>query len=160
VEKFLLIARREHRLDARILRISNPYGPGQSLLGRQGFVAIALGCLKNDTQLLLRDHGNMVRDFIYVGDLAKAMVDCGLAEGIPAVLNIGSGRGSSLQQVLDVISEVSGKSISTESEPSRWVDIPSSVLDISLARKSISLNPSIDLSQGIRLTLRSHGLMS
>ena len=159
IEKFLHIARREHGLDARVLRISNPYGPGQSLLGRQGFVAIALGCLKNNTPLLLRDQGRMVRDFIYVGDLAKAMVDCGVVEGLPPILNIGSGEGRSLQQVLDVISDVSGRSIATEFASSRWVDIPSSILDVGLARGAIGLNAGVDLSHGIRLTLQSHGLM-
>jgi UDP-glucose 4-epimerase len=158
VEKFLLIAKREHGLESRILRLANPYGPGQSLQGRQGFIAIAIGCLLNRQVLTLRDAGAMVRDFIYVTDLANAMLNAGLRDDLPAVINLGSGLGHSLREVVDTFKELSSEAFSVIDAPARVVDIPLSVMDISLAREVLNFSPETSLRDGITKTLRYHGV--
>lgn len=158
VEKFLQIAQRELGLEVRILRLANPYGPGQSLQGRQGFVAIAIGCLLARQPLTLRDAGAMVRDFIYVTDLAEAMLRGGVRDGLPQVINLGAGEGHSLRQVVDAVQALTGQVLSVMDAPARAVDIPLSVLDISLARGVLDFEPATDLHGGIAKTLRHHGV--
>ena len=155
VEKFLWLAHWEHSLDVRILRLANPYGPGQSINGRQGFVAIALGCLVRGDALVVRDGGRMVRDFIYIEDVAEALVLAGLREGLPLVLNIGAGEGHSLREVVHMIEQLSGKTILTVEEPPRQVDIPVSVLDVSRARVLIGFKPQTGLRRGIARTIEA-----
>lgn len=155
VEKFLWLAHREHQLDVRILRIANPYGPGQCINGRQGFVAIAIGCMVRGEALTVRDGGRMVRDFIYIDDATKALASAGLLEGLPIVLNIGAGEGHSLREVVDLIEQLSGKAILTLDELPRQVDIPVSVLDVSLAKKMLGFSPSTGLRTGITRTLEA-----
>lgn len=157
IEKFLWLSHRANGLDVRVVRLANPYGPGQSLTGRQGFVAIAIGCLLRDKPLVLRDQ-SVIRDFIYVEDVAEAMMLAGLAESAPRVLNLGSGQGASLSEVLKLIESLSGRALRTLTAPPRQVDIPVSVLDISLAQTQLGFTPAIDLRHGISHTLRAAGI--
>ena len=157
LEKFLLLAKHVHGIDVRILRISNPYGPEQSILGRQGFVAIVAGCLLRNTPLTLRDMGSMVRDFIYIDDLAEGLVLSGLLDGLPQIINIGSGKGHTLREVVEVIEECVGLKVKIISAEARSEDIPVSVMDIELAHSLMDFSPVIDLYKGICRTLVSHG---
>lgn len=157
LEKFLLLANHLHGIDVRILRIANPYGPGQSILGRQGFVAIAVGCLLQNSPLTLRDMGRMVRDFIYIDDLAEALAIAGLLDNLPPIMNIGAGRGYTLSDVIDVIEQLVGRQLEIISAEARNVDIPVSVMDIGLAHSLMKFTPIIELRDGIAKTLQSHG---
>lgn len=157
LEKFLLLANHLHGIDVRILRIANPYGPGQSTVGRQGFVAIVIGNLLRGTPLTLRDMGRVVRDFIYIEDVAEALALGGLLNDLPSIINVGSGKGYTLREVVDVIEQFIGYPMEIVSAEARKVDIPASILDISLAHSSMDFTPAIGLQEGIARTLQSHG---
>ena len=155
VEKFLWLAHQQQQLDVRILRLANPYGPGQSITGRQGFVAIAIGSLVRGDALTVRDGGRMVRDFIYIEDATEALVLAGLRESLPLVLNIGTGEGHSLREVVDLIEQLSGRAIRTVDAAPRHVDIPLSVLDVTRARALLGFTPRTSLRAGLASTLIS-----
>lgn len=156
-EKFLLLAHHLHGIEVRVARIANPYGPEQSIFGRQGFIAIVIGSLINEVPLQLRDMGRSIRDFIYIDDLAEALGLCGSVDGLPSIINIGAGVGKSLREVVDVMEKLIGRKIVTVSTESRIVDIPVSVLDICLAKSAMSFLPRIGLSEGLAMTLQHHG---
>ena len=153
VEKFLMMAHRERQIDVRILRLGNPYGPGQSITGRQGFVAIAIGCLLHGTVLSISDAGRTVRDFVYIEDVVRGLALAGLLEGLPVLMNLGFGEGHRLVEVVDLIQKLTGKVIQTEEVAPRIVDIPVSVLDITRAHSSLGFTPLIGLDVGIARTL-------
>lgn len=157
IEKFLWLSHREQGLDVRIVRLANPYGPGQNLTGRQGFVAIAIGCLLRDEPLVVRDQ-SVIRDFVYVEDVAEAMSLVGLAETAPKVLNVGAGQGASLAKALTMIETLSGRTVRLQPAPPRRLDIPVSVLDISLAHQQLGFSPAVDLRRGISHTLQAAGI--
>ena len=121
--------------------MANPYGPGRDILGRQGFIAIAIGRLLRAEPILMRDATRTVRDFIYIDDAIAAIVSAGLLDNVPFLLNVGSGEGHSLLDVIRVISELSGMEPLITHEPSRGVDIPVSILDISLAVQFLGYTP-------------------
>lgn len=160
IEKYLWIARQQRGLDVRVLRLANPYGPGQDIHGRQGFVAIAIGRLLRGEAILLRDGAETVRDFIYVDDATDAIVSAGILDDVPFLVNVGSGEGHSLLDVVRVISEVSGREPLLCHEPSRGVDIPVSILDGSLARQALQFSPQVPLRLGIEKTIVHLGLRS
>lgn len=160
IEKYLLLHRFNHDSDVRIIRLSNPYGPGQNLHGRQGFIAIAIGNVIDDQPILLRDAGSPIRDFIYISDVARALIRVGTAEAAPPVMNIGTGVGFSLGHVIAELSRILGRPLTTTSGHLRHGDIPTSVLDVALARRSVGFVPSTTLSEGLERTLRHHGLIS
>jgi UDP-glucose 4-epimerase len=158
IEKFLLLARHLHGIDVRILRISNPYGPGQSLVGRQGFVAIAIGKIISGSSLILRDEGRAIRDFIFIDDLTRILALAGLRDNVPSIMNVGSGKGHSLIEVVQLMEELLGYTTKIVNTESRRIDIPASVLDTTLAERALDLQPAAKLRAGILKTLRFHGV--
>lgn len=157
VEKYLLLAQRLYGIEVRVLRIANPYGPEQNVLGRQGFIAIVIGNLLRGAPVSLRDNGSSVRDYIYIDDVAEALVLSGSLDGLPSVINIASGKGYSLQEVINLMERLLGHQIATAPTESRIMDIPSSILDVELARTAMYFVPTTGLRVGLIKTLRHHG---
>lgn len=156
IEKYLLLHRFHFGLDVRIARLSNPFGPGQALFGRQGFIALAVGHLLRGEPILLRDEGRPVRDFIFIDDVAQALARLAQIEAAPAVVNIGSGEGHSLSDILGMIEAAIGRSIAVIQGDPRRSDIPVSVLDVGLARRELNFTPAVSIRDGIGRTLRFH----
>ena len=69
-----------------------------------------------------------------------------------AIFNIGSGMGVSLNELVEAIGSVLGKKPDVRYLPARRIDVPSNVLDISLARKNLHWEPSVGLIDGLKLT--------
>lgn len=158
IEKYLLLAAYKNGIEVRILRIANPYGPGQNIYGRQGFIAMAIGNLLQGLPVLLSDGGRIIRDFIYIDDVAEILSLCGLLDGLPSVINVGSQHGFSLKEVVDLMALLLQMSVASKSVESRNMDIPSSILDINLMKNSIAFCPVVSLSDGLAKTLVHHGL--
>ncbi len=159
IEQILMMKREISSFDARILRISNAYGPGQNINGRQGFVAIAIKSLINKNPLVVRDGASTVRDFIHISDISRALHLAGIVENVPPILNIGSGIGSKLNDVIELLRQGSKMNLAISEESLRSFDIPVSILDIELAQKSIGFAPSIELAEGLFETLHHHQLL-
>lgn len=159
IEKFLLLAMHHHDIQVKILRISNPYGPGQSISGRQGFIGMTIGHILRNSPVLLRNQGLTIRDFIYIEDLAQAFVLAGESIDFPSVVNIGSGRGHSLRQVIDLISLLLNKPVAISNSEMRSVDIPSSILNVDLFHAFSAISCGICLRNGLTKTLNFHGLV-
>lgn len=157
IEKYLLLHRFHEGTDVRILRLSNPYGPGQSLVGRQGFIAIAIGKLLAGEPVPVRGASGTIRDFIYIADVCDALVAAAEADAPPPVINIGTGKGQTLTEVLELLGAQVGRPVETVDAPLRRTDIPESVLDISLARRSLGFEPRVGMREGLALTFRSLG---
>lgn len=150
-ERHVLAYSRHYGFEGRILRVANVYGPGQRLDRGQGVVTSFLhGALKGGTNPLYGD-GSVVRDYLHVDDLTAVIVALLRVRDVPPVLNIGSGVGTSLRQVVSVIEDVTGERLSLTRHPSRPVDVPRIVLDISLLRATVRHEP-MDLAAGVGLT--------
>ena len=158
VEKFLWLSKHLHGIEVRILRVSNPYGPDQNIYGRQGFIAITIGNILQGLPIGLRNNGQSIRDFIYIDDLANAFVLCGQIDNLPTIINIGTGKGHSLGNVVNLIEQLIHRSVTTIEVESRTVDIPVSVLDIGIIRSCTSFRPITSLREGLSRTLQHHGL--
>jgi UDP-glucose 4-epimerase len=159
IEKYLLLYRFDHDIDVRIIRLSNPFGPGQNLHGRQGFVAIAIGKVISGEPILLRAGGTPVRDFVFIDDVTRALVLAATAHGAPPVMNLGTGEGHSLAAVVQVIGDLVGRSLPTVDGPLRKADIPTSVLDVSLIRRCLGFSANVSLRRGLELTLHHWGVI-
>lgn len=158
IEKYFLLHRFHRGLDVRIARLSNPFGPGQRLYGRQGFVALTIGHLLNDEPILLRDGGRPVRDFLYIDDVTEALDRLATRDDAPSVVNIGSGIGHSLQEVVAMVEEATQRQIGSITAEPRRADIPVSVLDVTLAASGIGFRAAIPIRTGLVRTLRHYGV--
>jgi UDP-glucose 4-epimerase len=92
--------------------------------------------------------GSCVRDFVHVLDLADAhsrAVEHLLGNGPSQALNLGTGHGTSVKELLEAIQNVVGRSFSIQYGPRREGDSPALVADNSLAKRTIGWSPQHDL---------------
>ena len=122
-----------------ILRPSNPYGHGQSLYGQQGLVAVAIGRILKGEPIEVWGDGSAVRDYIYIEDLADIFRQLLDKDVTNTTLNIGSGRGYSVNEVLALLKTVSQTDVSICYKGSRPVDVSYIVLDLSELKKHINI---------------------
>jgi UDP-glucose 4-epimerase len=158
IEKYLLLHRFHRGLDVRIARLSNPFGPGQRPYGRQGFVAMTIGHLLKDEPILLRDDGRPVRDFLYVDDLTEALNLLAVYEDAPSVLNVGSGIGYSLREVVAMVEQAIQRQLVSISGEPRRADIPTSILDVTRAATEIGFRATTSVRDGLVRTLHHYGI--
>jgi UDP-glucose 4-epimerase len=90
-----------------------------------------------------------VRDYVHVEDslsALSALVRCGARDEI---YNVGSGRGRSVREVLDVIRHVTGRELALERVPGEYAGVQRSVLDVSRLRTRTGWAPEVELEEGI-----------
>jgi UDP-glucose 4-epimerase len=137
-----------------VLRPSNCYGPGQSVKRRQGLLAAVLRCYESGQPLQVAGDGSNVRDYIFVDDLVDAIVSAlDAPHGAGGPINIGSGRGTSILQLIDLFAAIVGRRLDVAFGPPNAFDVPRNVLDISKAARLLGWSPKIELECGIRRLL-------
>ena len=149
IEKYLLLFHHLHGLSYVILRPANPYGPRQNPLGGQGAVVAFLACIARGLPVTIWGDGESVRDYFHVSDLVEACVLAATSTPNKAVLNIGSGQGVSLNQLLERIQEVIETPFQVIRLPSRPFDVPKLILDVRAARTELMWEPRVSLEEGI-----------
>jgi UDP-glucose 4-epimerase len=133
------------------LRCSNVYGEGQQPHRSQGVVATALASVVRGEPIPLFDNGNAVRDFIHVDDVVNVVCTLAGRNDRPAVLNVGSGVGTSVRDLLAIIADVTGLAVQALPKPARPGDVRRVVLDITLLQSLMAFAP-FTLSEGIART--------
>lgn len=152
VEKYLALFHHLHKLDYTVLRMGNVYGPRLPVKGEQGVVGFFLARLKHGQPLVVYGDGQVARDYVYVEDVARAL-RAAMAQTSPfRVFNIGSGVGTTLNEMVDWLEKVSGRSAQVLREPGRPSDVRANVLDVSRAREHLNWQPSVSLEDGLRRT--------
>lgn len=131
------------------VRISNPYGPGQDYTKGIGFIDAAIRKSLNKETLTIYGDGQIVRDYIYVNDVAKIIVSLASNEFKYDVLNIGSGIGTSQNEIVKILSDL-GYKLDVNYISKRNYDVLKSELDISKL-KTIYKDNLVDLKKGIKL---------
>jgi UDP-glucose 4-epimerase len=152
IEKYLLMFRRLYGIEAGILRVSNPFGERQRVETAQGAVAAFLRCAILGQPIEIWGDGSVTRDYLYVGDVAEAFARAVAYSGDKSVFNIGSGIGTSVNELVSLIEEVLGRSIDRSYLPGRPFDVPVSILSNSLAREELEWRPKVSLREGIART--------
>lgn len=151
IEHYLFFYHQRHGLEYVALRVSNPYGPRQNPLGGVGAIAAFVYRVASDLPIEIWGDGCVVRDFIFVEDVAKACVAASIEQAI-GVFNIGSSRGTELSALVQVIGELLNRRPSIVWMPARPFDVQRVVLDCSRARRQLAWTPTVGLRDGIALT--------
>lgn len=135
-----------------ILRLSNAYGPGQTIKSGFGLVRTMLQHARAGTPLEIWGDGENIRDFIYIDDIVDATMGfIGLPED-SSTYNLGSGVGYSVNQVRGIVEAQCGKELRSISRPARGVDVRSVVLDSSRLNARLGWRPAVGLVDGIART--------
>ena len=158
IEKYLRLFYRLWGLDYRILRVANPYGPGQGASRAQGAITQFTNRMRNNEPLEIWGDGSVVRDYVHVEDVVKAIILSEKYSGPYKLFNIGSGKGHSLLELVSMVGKAAGRSVEIIFSEARPVDVPVNILDISRAEEELGWHPTISLEDGIRKLLETqHG---
>ncbi len=163
IEHYLELFRHLHGLDYHVLRIANPYGPGQSPFKKQGVVAAMLHRALSGAALELWGTGEVTRDFIHVDDVSSAFMAAARYDGPYRTMNVGSGQGRSLNQLVADVRGVLGRpALEVVRKGGRAADVPVSVLDTRLIRGETDWRPGVQWLDGLAGTAgwmrRAYGL--
>lgn len=153
VEHYLEMYQQTYGLSFTVLRFGNVYGERQDPFGEAGVIAIFLNALQNGQELIIHGDGGQTRDFIYVRDAARAFLKA-LDAGDNQFINIGTGRGSSVNQLLEVMQNASGLPAAIRHTEGRPADIRDSVIDSRKASRLLDWQASYDLQAGVESMLR------
>lgn len=132
------------------LRVGNPYGPGQRGDRPQGIIAAAIWRMMSKQPLTIWGDGEAVRDYVYAEDVGQAFVRAVEKESARGVINIGSGVGLSVNEVLAVIEAVSGATIKRRYESARRIDVPYNVLDTQRAHRELGWGLVTPFEEGLQ----------
>ncbi|MFB0520239.1 MAG: NAD-dependent epimerase/dehydratase family protein [Desulfatiglandales bacterium] len=154
IENYLKYFNNDYGLDYIVLRYSNPYGERQNPHGSQGVIPVFLNKIKMGERPVIYGDGSMVRDYIYVGDAIEATIAALERNTKDKVFNVGSGEGTSLNQLIDIMSDVVGLQIRPDYVRDSMVRVQKIVLDVSRIREEVGWKPSTALQEGIQRTWR------
>lgn len=149
LEKYLGLYWRLHGLDFAIVRPSNLYGPRQNPLGAQGIVAVAMARIAAGLPVEVWGNGEAVKDYVYVDDVVEGIRLAATYERPASVFNLGSGHGLSVNGLLRLIGETSGRAVTVSYTPRLRHDVEQIVLDISRARQQLGWEPTTPLADGL-----------
>ena len=132
------------------LRYGNVYGPRQDPHGEAGVVAIFLGALARGEQAKIFGDGLQTRDYVYVGDVARATTSTlGQDSG---VFNVGTGRETSVVELYELCAKVAGSDTPAEHAPTRIGELQRSFLDPDRAAHELGFSAMVELEDGLRAT--------
>lgn len=152
MEKYLKLYQHLYGIDYVVLRLSNPYGPRQSLHNRQGAIVHFLAHAAKKEPIEIWGDGKVVRDYFFARDLVPLFPKL-LSDDIRNVtLNIGSGEGKNLLDLLKMIEKTIGFAPAVRYLESRKVDVPVNVLDASEAARILGWKAQTSLDAGIKAT--------
>jgi UDP-glucose 4-epimerase len=149
-EEYLATFNRLHGTTHVSLRYGNVYGPRQDPHGEAGVVAIFFNKLRDGETPKVFGDGRQTRDYVYVGDVVRATLAATERDG--GVYNVGTGRETSVVELLDLCQRVAGTSIEPEFAPARQGELQRNVLDPSRAVDELAWRPERSLEDGLRET--------
>jgi UDP-glucose 4-epimerase len=149
-EEYLRLASHKGFLTATVLRVGNAYGGLLSQFRLQGLIGVAINCVLQGQPVRLFGNANNVRDYIHLQDICEIAARAIVPREPFTVINVGSGIGHTVLDVLHLIEERLGRPVIIQGDQTHgnwltdWV-----VLDNTKAREEFGWTPTVDLRAGI-----------
>ena len=142
-------------LETVALRYFNVFGPRQDPLSQYAAVIpnFILAMLEGNSPTVHGD-GEQTRDFTYIDNVVDANLLAMTADGVSGkAYNVACGERYSLNQLIQLIREVTGQDVEAEFTDPRPGDVPHSMADITLARTELGYEPAVTFEDGVRNTV-------
>lgn len=152
VEHYLDIYYKHYGIDYTTLRYPNVYGPRQDPEGEAGVVAIWTAQMLKNERAVVYGSGEQERDFVYVKDIARANV-LALSKGSGETINLGSGVGTSINRIFDLLKQSTHYAGERIHEPAKKGEVFRIYLTYEKAKQILGWEPTVPLEEGLRLTV-------
>lgn len=159
-EQYLHYYAHVHGLDYAALRYSNVYGPRQAPHGEAGVIAIFAARILEGKSITIFGDGGQERDYVHVADVVEANWRASTRPLPPPdtivarAWNIGTGRGTSVGELADLLMAGAGHEVERVFEPARAGELERSVLDTAKAERELGWRPTVPLKDGLEQTMR------
>jgi UDP-glucose 4-epimerase len=153
IEKYGFMFYYTHNLPFVVARPSNAYGKGQRINTGQGFITHAFDSILKNTEINIFGKNGTIRDYIFVSDIASALVVLLDKGKVGEAYNVGTGIGKSNLDIvclLESLPEVT-PSIKLNFFEERKFDVKSNVLDCGKIN-NLGWQPKITLEEGLKMT--------
>lgn len=160
VEHYMAYYARVHRVPTAVLRYANVYGPRQDPHGEAGVVAIFCRRLIEGRAITVFGDGAQTRDYVYVGDVARANLLAATAPLAPMqqldtrAWNVGTGIETSVVALAEALMQAAGTRVAIEHAPARPGEVLRSAVSIAKAKAELGWAPSKSLVEGLGETYR------
>jgi UDP-glucose 4-epimerase len=152
-ERYIGLYGRLYDLVGATVRLGNVYGPRQDPMGEAGVIAIFCGKLERGERPTVYGDGTQTRDYVYVDDVVGALLAVLATPQARGEYNVGTGKESSVLDILDGLAPYADGSFEPEFAPARTGEMPRSCLDVTRAREELGWQPTIELAEGLRRTV-------
>jgi UDP-glucose 4-epimerase len=136
----------------KVLRLANIYGPRQDPYGEAGVISIFAARMIADEPVYIFGDGEQTRDFVYVGDVARAH-ELALQSDDSLTVNISSETPLSVNALFELMAEATAYPHEAIHQEERRGDIKHSVLANGRARSTLGGQPQTTMPDGLRATL-------
>ena len=148
-EKLCLAYAKLYELEAVCLRYFNVYGVNQRYDAYGNVIPIFAHQMLHGQPLTIFGDGEQTRDFVNVGDVARANYRAGMARGVSGAFNVASATRITINRLVELMTEAGGIQPVVQHGPPRKGDVRHSLADISAAREAIGYQPSVGLPEGL-----------
>lgn len=155
IEKYLALYQQLYGIEYAALRYANVYGERQGDGGEGGVISIFTRKISASQGLDIFGTGTQTRDFIYAGDVAQGNVKALMPASLSGVYNISTGSETSVNKLIELLSEIAGQQATVQHHPVREGDIYRSALSNKKAQAGLQWLPQMDLREGLSRTYQS-----
>ena len=146
-EAYCLAYHGSWQLETVVLRFGNVYGPFSA--HKNSVVAKFFKDIASGRGIVIDGDGEQTRDFIYVGDLCRAILRALEAEVSGEVFQIATGVETTIRALADCIQQVARQKIEMRHGPARQGDIRRNYSAIKKASRFLNWHPQVSLKQGV-----------
>ena len=147
-EQYIGLYNRLHGTAHAVLRLANVYGPRQDPRGEAGVIALFCDSVLAGRMPVVFGDGSQTRDYVYVGDVVSAFL-VAADSGLPGIWNIGTGTETSVLDLLSVIGDVAGSTVTPQFAPARAGEVQRSAVFAGQAARDLGWHPATGLREGI-----------
>jgi UDP-glucose 4-epimerase len=151
-EHYLYFYHAEYRIPYIALRYANIYGPRQDPHGEAGVVAIFTLRLLAGEQPIINGDGKQTRDYVFVGDVARANLTA-LQTDYIGPINIGTGSETDVNQLFGYLRQLTGVPAPEMHGPAKPGEQRRSVLAWGQAQQVLGWQPEMNIEEGLRRTV-------
>lgn len=152
IEKIFALYHYLYGINYNIIRLANPYGPYQRPNGKLGALTTFTYKAIHNESIEVYGDGSVIRDYIYIEDAIRAILNVCFGNPKHHIYNIGSGIGISISEIIRLLQDILKIPIFVNYEEARNVDLKQNYLDISRYENEFGSLVRTSITEGIEKT--------